>query len=314
MTFPDFDTEGQDLSTDTAQEETETEESADSQGSDEEQVEADTPEQEQDSQDEEETEEAEEDQEEKQEAGVKNQKTGNFDWKKINEKIGNVEVERAFKESQRTISRVSQENKQYREQLAHLPSLQEKAEQFEWFDHLVRSNPVLRTQIEAVLRGGKPDEQPQNVQPQLPPGVHPEDPLVPLLMQAQQKLSLFEQRFQQEDQVRHQQQVQDRFRQGLVEAKDRFKELVGVDITEKQLRSVAEKMRTLRINNGADLVPSLFIAEIQKATQQKFFASRQQKKNLPKTSSGMRSSSKTAKPPSLREAFDKAWEEQENGD
>ncbi len=89
---------------------------------------------------------------------------------------------------------------------------------------------------------------------------------------------------------------------------------MGRDITEQQLRSVAQKMQSLRINNGADLVPSLFIAEIQKATQQKFFASRQQKKNLPKTPNGVRSSSKTAKPKSIREAFDEAWDAQENGD
>lgn len=311
----EFDTEDQDQEIETVSEDTEAEESADSQGSEPEQEDAAAEEQDDESQDDEDAEDTEEGQEEKAATGVKNQKTGNFDWKKINEKIGNGEVERAFKESQRTISRVSQENKQYREQVANLPSLQEKAEQFEWFDHLVRSNPALRSQIQAVLSGGKPEMEQQNhAQNQLPPGVHPEDPLAPLLMQQMQKLSLFEQRFQQEDQSRQQHQVQERFRQGLIEAKDRFKQLVGKEITEQQLRSVAQKMQSLRINNGADLVPSLFIADIQKATQQKFFASRQQKKNLPKTPNGVRSNTKTAKPKSVREAFDDAWDAQENGD
>lgn len=307
--------EDQDQETETVGSEEETVED-DSQGSDDLQVDTDDSEQDsEESQDEEDPEQTEEDQAEKQADGVKNQKTGNFDWKKINEKIGNGEVEKAFRESQRTISRVSQENKQFRDQMAELPSLKEKAEQFEWFDHLVRSNPALRSQIQAVLSGGRPEiEQQNHAQNQLPPGVHPEDPLAPLLMQQMQKLSLFEQRFQQEDQSRQQQQVQERFRQGLVEAKDRFKDLVGRDITEQELRSVAQKMQSLRINNGGDLVPSLFIAQIQKATQQKFFASRQQKKNLPKAPNGTRSNSKTAKPPSIREAFDKAWDEQENGD
>jgi hypothetical protein len=311
---PEFENEDQDLSGTVGSEE-EAEESTELQGSSEEPEEAEVPEQEsQDSQDEDEDAETEDGQEEKPDAGVKNQKTGNFDWKKINEKIGNVEVERAFKESQRTISRVSQENKQFREQVSQLPSLQEKAQQFEYFDHLVRSNPDIRSYIQAKLEGRTPEREPAQTQPQLPPGVHPDDPLVPLLMAAQNKLSLFEQRFQQEDQRVQQSRVQDTFRQGLVEAKDRFKELVGRDITEQELRSVAQKMKQTNVLQGADWVPSIFVAEIQKATQQKFFASRKAKQNLPKTPNGVRSKSGTAKPQSIREAFDKAWDQQESGD
>lgn len=310
----DLDTVGQDHELDTAPETMEAD--TESQGSDEEPLEADSEEQDDESQDDAETEDEEGQEEEAASAGVKNQKTGNFDWKKINEKIGNAEVERAFKESQRQISRVSQENKQLREQTQILPEIQEKARQFEWFDNLVRSNPALRSQIQAVLSGGTPQSQmvqPGNGYPpgfQLPPDVNPADPIVPLLVQQHQQLQELVQQSQQAQMMRQQQQVQETFRQGLVEAKDRFKALVGRDITEPELRRVAEQMRATSHFKGSDWVPSVFVEEIQKATQRKFFASRSQKKSLPKSPQGGNASSKTAKQPSKWDAFSEAWDKE----
>lgn len=305
----EIETEVQDQSgTDTESTEATEDTNADSQGSDEEQLEASTEEQDEESQDPEE-EESEEDTEEA-ELSTPKEKSGNFDWKKINEKIGSPEVERAFKESQRTISRYSQENSELRKQVEEVPALREEAENFRWFDQLVRKNPALRSQIQAAISGGMPaNGQVQNQQQyDLPPGVNPEDPLVPMVVQQQQLLQrLLEQSRQAEEQQQHA-QLTETFRQGLIGAKDRFKQLVGRDMSEKELRSVAEKMRATNVLQGAEWVPSLFVDEIQKSAQRKFFATRKEKKNLPKSPGGVRSDSKTAKPKSVKEAFDEAWE------
>jgi hypothetical protein len=302
MPAPEIDTNDQG-SIESTDIETSGEEISESQGGDEEQLDTASDEQAEEPAQDEEVEEGEE--VEELEATPK-EKSGNFDWKKINERLGNTEVERAFKESQRTISRYSQENKELKEQTAQIEPLREKAELFEWFDDLVRSNPHLRSQLQAVVSGGTPSAQPVQDQGfELPEEVVKGDPLVPIVMQLKRGFDELAQQSQQAKEFTKQQQVQDKFRQGLVSAKGRFKELVGRDMTEAELRSVAENMRKTNMLDGAFLVPSLFVQEITKSAERKFFASRKEKKNLPKTPSGKRT--ETSKQKSVKDAFDEAW-------
>ncbi len=299
-------TQGQAIGTDSQIEESEIE------GIESEQPEADATEQAADAaQDQEADAESEEDNPDAEtDDGVKDAKTGNFDWKKISEKIGG-EVEKAFRESQRTISRVSQENKQLREQTGNLPQLKEQAERYQYFDRLVAMNPALRAQVQAAMSGTQQPQAAPRQEIQLPEGVNPNDPLAPLVMQLLQGQQRFEQQSQQSAAQQQQQRYTEDFRQGLIAAKGRFKAETGRDMSEQELRTVAENMRSMNVLKGDLLVPGLFISEIRKAEQRKFFESRKAKKQLPKTPVGGRGQqSGTAK--TMQQAFDEAWEK-ENG-
>lgn len=309
---PEIENEGQDPSG-TASETPEAQDTeiSDSQGSEDEQLEAESDEQALDAQD---TEEEENEEGQPEAAKTPKEKSGNFDWKKINEKLGNGEVQKAFTESQRTISRYSQENKTLKEKVTGfdqtIAPLKEKAEMYDWFDNVVRENPALRSQIQAIVAGTQPAAGAQSGQQMaLPPGVNPEDPLAPLVIQLQQGYQQLAQQSQQAMAQQRQNQIQNTFRQGLVEAKAAFESTVGRKPTESELKLVAERMRQTNHLKGADWVPSLFLKEIQKREVAKLHESRKQKKALPKSlNSG--APSKTSKSKSEWEAFNEAWEKE----
>ncbi len=205
------------------------------------------------------------------------------------------------------ISRVSQENKTLRDQAGQYAPLQEKAQQFDYFDQLVRFNPALRAQVQAAMSGTQQPQAAPRPEAQLPEGVNPNDPLAPLVMQLLEKTQRFEQRSQQAELQQKQQRYTEDFRQGLISAKGRFKELVGREMTEPELRTVAENMRSMNVTKGDFIVPSLFIDEINKSTQRKFYESRNAKKQVPKTPTGTREKKST--PKSEWEAYSNAWED-----
>lgn len=295
-------------SADTATPEIETEESADSQGSDEEQLDAAEAEQDE-SQDPDADESDEEDTEETPELGIKDAKSGNFDWKKINAKLGNGELEKSFKESQRQISKVSQENKSLRDQVQASSGLKEKADLFDWFDGIVKSNPALRTQIQAIVAGTQQGMETPNAVPALPEGVNPNDPLAPMVLKQQEMLQRLVEQSQQAERLQKQSQYKERFRQGLLGAKNSFKARTGQDMTEQQLRMVAEEMQSTGVLNGEKLVPALFLDEIEKSIRSKFFASRKEKKAIPKNPKSGGTEGKTAKSQNWRQEMDALWAE-----
>lgn len=235
-------------------------------------------------------------------------KHGNFDWKKIS-RVAGGDLEKSFKESQATITRFSQENKTLKEKASRLddPGLQQRLANLEHLDQQYRTNPEVRQAINKALgitANG------QAAAPELPKGVHPNDPLAPLIqnmLQQQQQMMGWR---QQQEQQRQQQAQRDTFLQELRGANTAFKEQVGRDATEAEMTAVANKMRETGYLRGADFVPTLFLKEIREAATAKYQASRTNKRNLPSgRSTGARTPAKTQKGRSLRDNFDDAWQE-----
>lgn len=229
-------------------------------------------------------------------------KNGNFDWKKINKAVGGDELEKSFTESQRTITRLSQEKKDLGERAQ---AFGQKAEMFDTFDQIYRSNPKVQAAVEEALnqRGSRN----QGIDfSKLPDGIDKNDPVVPMIMQlAETVQALTNQSRQEQERIQHSQYVSD-FRQGLIAAKDNFVQLVGREPTEEELRAVAGKMKAMGVLDGALLVPGLFVQEIQKSATQKFYASREKKRNLSKNIKSSRQGG-TSKPKGLKAAFEQAW-------
>lgn len=229
---------------------------------------------------------------------------GKFDWKKIGAKLGKVgsELERSFSEAQKTTNRALREKRELENKLREVSSFQQEAQLFRQFDNLVRSNPEVRAAIERALGVAQPD--PLNI-----PGLDPNDPVVPIIRQQQQVLSQLQQQHQ-EQQWREMQAARvNEFRQGLLGAKDRFKELIGRDPSREELERVASVMRDRGFLDGESLVPSLFLDEIRKAERARLTGSREKKKSLPKSpKTGVRKAS-TSRGSSLEEAFMAAWDE-----
>ncbi len=238
----------------------------------------------------------------------KDEKTGNFDWAKMNKVLGGGDLEKSFKESQATITKFSQENKTLREHVGAVPQLQERAKIANYFDHLVNNNPEVRSAVLKAL-GGDPaqDQRNQTNQNGVPQGVNPQDPLWPVLQQLQRQNQSFEQRMQREDQFRQQQQQENAFLQGLKGARERFISLVGKEPTEEQLRLVANEMKGTGHLNGSRFVADLFLEEIRNAATQKLMATRSEKKNLPRSASTTRRAPVTQKRVSREESFAEEW-------
>lgn len=277
-------------------------------------------EEEQSEEDQEESEELEGDEEpeEKPAAGFKfkDPKTGNFDWKKMNQVLGGSDLEKSFKESQATITRFSQENKTLKEQVAEYPKLQDRAKIANYFDHLVENNPEVRAAVVKALNGEQSPASNQ-IDPtgfELPPGVHPEDPIVPVLRQMHQTNQTIMNRLQMEDRQRQQQEREGKFLQGLKDARQRFVDLTGKEPTEDQLRLVAKEMQGTGLLNGAKFVPDLFVDEIREAATSKFMATRKEKKNLPRTGAAGRRPTGTQKRISKEQAFEEEWAAHMNSD
>lgn len=247
----------------------------------------------------------EEDDEPAEEKGFKfkDAKTGNFDWQKINQRVGGPELEKSFRESQKTITKVSQENKELK---GRYEQAEGHARLFQQFDQLVQRNPEVRAAIQRALTGGQQPRNPQEDFLKIP-GVNPEDPLLPVLAQLKQQNDQLVNQYQSWESQQQQARATESFRQGLMSAKDRFTELVGREPTADELRKVAGQMQQTRHINGADWVPSLFLEEIREGTKQKFFESTKQKKILPKNpKTGSRTGATSGKK-SLRDTFEEEW-------
>lgn len=256
-------------------------------------------------QDDSEEEDEEEEQEEKPAFKFKDSKTGNFDWSKINQRLGGPELEKSFKESQKTITRFSQENKELKGQLE---GTGQKAQLFEQFDQLVRRHPEVQAAIQKAITGQAP-RNPREEIIKAHPGLNPDDPVIPLLERQQQMIDQLLNQHQETIQQTQQAQRVENFRQGLLGAKGRFVELVGREPTEAELRSVAEKMRSSGHLNGQDWVPSLFVEEIRKGVKQQLEVSRKAKKSLPKSpKQGVRKAN-TSKSKSFKADFEEAWDQ-----
>lgn len=298
--------QGSETTTDSGIEETEIE------GIDSEQPEADATEQADTAQDPNADAEGEEGQELVANSGLKDPKSGNYDWKKISEKIGSPELERVFKDSERKITQISQENKTLREQAGQVEAFREKASELDYFAQLLNRNPALKAQVQAAINGVQQPQAAPRKEIQLPEGVHPNDPLAPLVLKLMEGQSRFEQQSQQVEAQQRQQRDTENFRQGLIAAKGRFKAETGLEMTEQQMRTVAENMQKSGFLRGDLLVPGLFSEEIKKSIERKFHESRKVKKGLPKTPVGGRGNASSAK--TMKQAFDEAWEkEQERG-
>ncbi len=240
----------------------------------------------------------------------KDKKTGNFDWDRINKRLGGGELQKTFLESQKTITRVSQEKKGLEEKVqqyeAEVPQLQQRAQYFDQFDYLFQTDPEVQKAVVSALQrqsGGTPGHGIQ-----LPEGINPNDPLVPLLMETRQQLNyVLNQQRANEGRTREQQE-RDAERQGLTQARDRFSQLLGRLPTKEELGRVLKEMRTSGTRNGALLVPGLFVEEIQKNERRKLYKSRDEKRKLPKSpKQAVRGKPGTSKKPlSVREALDRA--------
>lgn len=308
--------ESQDLETEeTAEEEIESDEEESESDSEEEEAESEEEEQSEEDQDLDLDEEEEEEELGEEPSGFKfkDKKTGNFDWNRINKRLGGGELQKTFLESQKTITRVSQEKKGLEEKVQEfettVPQLQQKAQLFEQLDYFVQTDPEVQKAVVAALQrqnGGNPG---QGIQ--LPEGVNPNDPLVPLLMETRQQLNyVLNQQRANEGQTR-QQQERDAERQGLVQARDRFQSLLGRLPTKDELGLVLKEMRTSGTRNGALFVPNLFLEEIQKNERRKLYKSRDEKRKLPKSpKQAVRGKSGTSKKSmSLRDSLNRAVDE-----
>lgn len=240
------------------------------------------------------------------ERSFKDPKTGNWDWQKITKAIGSPELEKTFRETQAHITRVSQENATYREQLAVLPQLQQRAALIDQLDQAFHTNPEFRAAATKALGFGTQSHGEQDFE--LPPGVNPQDPLVPLIVRQQRMLDQFAHQQRLSQQERQANETKATFLQGLRDAKAAFESHVGREPTEAELRSVAQKMQQTRHFAGQDWIPSLFVKEIQEKVRADLSASRTSKRNLPlKGRTGAKGSTGTQKSTDLRTAFEEEW-------
>lgn len=273
-------------------------------------------EQSQEDQDDEEEEEEQEEDEQELEAPpasgfkFKDPKTGDFDFKRINKAVGGPELEKAFKEQTATITRTFQEKKALEEQLSS-PALAESKNKAGFLDHLMATHPGIRQEVLKVLHGqpaGQNQAQPGALEI---PGINPEDPLAPVVQQLYGTVQALQNRLQGDDAAREQREYDDRFVSGLRGARATFKELIGREANEEELKRVAVEMQKSRHLNGALFVNHLFGEEIRKAAVQKALAARKAKKNLPKTGvSGRRAPEKKGKRKQSREeTFNELWDE-----
>lgn len=278
--------------------------------------ESEAEEEEQSEEDQEESEEEEEEEAQEEEPGFrfKDQKSGNFDWQKMNKVLGGDDLEKSFKESQATITRFSQENKEFRETV--IPQLQRRANVAQYFEQLAQNNPAVREAVLRDLNGGSQGGHGGQGQGNQDPfsGFNPNDPALPILRQLHQQNLELQNWQRQQAQVGQQQQRESTFLQGLKGARERFKELTGKEPSEEQLRLVASEMQKRNILDGALFVPGIFTREIQDAATAKLLAERKTKKSLPRPSKSTRRTPGTQKKVSKRSAFEEEWDKHMGSD
>jgi hypothetical protein len=239
---------------------------------------------------------------------IKDPQTGNFDWKKINAKVGSPELEKAFKQTQAMITKTSQENKKLKEEHA---AASQDASKFQQLDQIFQNNPAAYQALEMALGGGgmQPGQQPQEQDPFQ--GFNPNDPALPLLRQLLGTVQTLQQGHVQTERQRQAEETKAVFRQGLVSAKEEFVSLVGREPDEAELRAVADKMRQTRHFEGRDFVGSLFRDQIIENARRSLNASRDTKRKLPGNPKGVISSNgmgKATSKKSIREQFYELWD------
>lgn len=247
-------------------------------------------------------------------AAFKDKATGNLNWKAINGKLGGAFLQKAFKESQKAVTRAFAEKKEISDQLEGLGDIEavrQQSSHFQHFDQLYRSNPKVFAAVNEALGLSQGTGEAENNE--LPPGVHPDDPVFRALKQQERVISqLVNQSRQQQTQVQ-QQQRQMQFRQGLESGVAEFQELAGRNPTEPEIRKIAAKMRETGHLAGDTFVMKLFRNEIQQAIQERtrreFRKQAKEKRKLPSNPKSGSRPSKTSKRPSRTEGFEEAWEE-----
>jgi hypothetical protein len=258
---------------------------------------------EEEEQEEEEEEELEEEEEEVKGFKFKDPKTGDFDFKRINQAVGGPELEKAFKEQTATITRTSQENKALKDQLAS-PELKQAQNKAGFFDHLMATHPGIQQEVMRILHGGNASQGGQAGGGFEIPGLDPKDPVAPVLQQLGSALQNIQNQLQDGKRQTEKQERDAKFVEGLKGARARFKELTGLDATEEQTLLIAKEMEGANYMNGARFVPDLFQDLILKAERRKLLESRKVKKKLPKTGG-------TGRIPSSGKGK-RSWEDEQN--
>lgn len=256
-----------------------------------------------------EEEENEEQPEEKKAAGFKfkDPKTGNFDWKRINAVLGDDTLEKAIREQNSTITKYSQRVKEL-EGVENSPQIVESRNKAGFFDHLMNTHPVIRQEVLKVLHGEQAGQAAGNQQ--LPPGVDPNDPLAPIVLQLSQTVQSLQNRTQEEQRRQKQMELENRFVQGLHGARAKFKELVGKDASDEQIQLVAAEMQKTGVLEGARFVADLFYTEIQDSIRQRILRENAEKrKKLGPLGSGRKSPPSKGKSKSKEADFDALWDE-----
>lgn len=263
------------------------------------------------------------DEENEQEQSLK-EGNGKFNWKAINAKLGKVgtELERSFSEAQKTTNKALQAKSEIERSFGEYQAqVQEDAQRFSQMDHLYTTNQEVHHAINRALGIGSQGQNPnvpqggQNLL-QMPEGVDPMDPLAqhmlksfaPVVQNLQNQVSQLLNHHQGQ-QTREQKAAQvERFRQGVISAGQMFRQVLNREPSDQELTQIAEKMRASGNFNGAELVPALFLEEIQKGARRSVQQIQKKKRDLPKSSkSGVRKS-KTSKYVSKREVFDDEWD------
>lgn len=243
----------------------------------------------------------------------KDPKTGDFDFKRINQAVGGPELEKAFKEQTATITRTSQENKALRAQVEG-PDAKLRQSKAVFFDDLMARSPVVKKEVMRILNGGHPEQDPQAAGGFEIPGLNPEDPVAPVLQQLYSSQQAILARLQDSDRQRSQMEQEQKFVNGLRAARARFKELTGAEASDEQMQLIAEEMNNSGLLDGAKFVPSLFLDLIQKFEARKFLEKRKIKQALPKTGAlSKRAPVAKGKRRSREDEFNDLWEKHMNG-
>jgi hypothetical protein len=143
-------------------------------------------------------------------------KDGDFNWKEINKVIGNGELEKSHKEAQQAVTRAYEEKKAAE---VRVQQFGKKAELFDHFDQIYQNFPQVQQAIEAAMSGGR---SPNMGQQQLPQGLDPNDPVIPMLLQLQEVVGSLSNQSRQEQQRQRQEAEVSQFRQGLSDAQEEY--------------------------------------------------------------------------------------------
>lgn len=246
----------------------------------------------------------------------KNEKTGDFDFKRINKVLGGGELESYIKEQNATITRSSQELKSYKELGAPPQELQARSRRAMFLDKMYEENPVIRGEVDRILGlSARDGGRASGGEIKLPDGVDPRDPLAQPLIQALQEVKSISNRLMNDDRAKQKDAQEQKFATALNEGQARFKELTGKALSPEQAQLLDQEMRQSGYANASRLIPGLFFEEIRAADAAKFQKQRMVKKNLPRNGSkGKSPAPGKAKRRSREEDNDRLWNEHMGND